>query len=35
VTITLLSPEVSSQFPLGGDSAAMIGAAVSYACALP
>jgi hypothetical protein len=35
VTITLLSPQVSSQYPFGGDSAAVIGAAVSYACVLP
>ncbi len=35
VTITLLSPSISSEYPFGGDSAAMIGAAVSYPCAIP
>ncbi len=32
VVITLRSPGISTQYPAGGDSVAMIGAAVSYAC---
>jgi hypothetical protein len=32
VTLTLESPTVSSAHPFGGDSAAMIGAAVNYPC---
>ena len=32
VTIQLESPVVSEAYPAGGDSAAMIGAAVSYEC---
>jgi hypothetical protein len=32
VTLTLRSPAPGNAYPFGGDSAAMIGAAVSYAC---